>query len=97
MSSFYKLQRKKLIFLLMKITIQSEVNGVLMKKIEKKIPKEFNFPKHIKNTETKHTEFLKKIIEKKFCNHIGSVSDFWICTTRKEAWKIFDNFIKRKN
>ena len=24
------------------------------------------------------------------------MSDFWICTTRKEAWKIFDNFIKEK-
>ena len=57
---FISYREKKLIFLLMKITIQSEVNGVLMKKIEKKIPKEFNFPKHIKNTETKHTEFLKK-------------------------------------
>ena len=67
MSSFYKLQKKKkLIFLLMKITIQSEVNGVLMKKIEKKYQKSLTFPKKVKNTETKHTEFLKKIIEKNF-------------------------------
>ena len=43
MSSFYKLQRKKLIFLLMKITIQLEVNGVLMKKIEKKYQKSLIF------------------------------------------------------
>ena len=35
MANFYKLQRKKMIFLWMNIIIQLVANGVLMKKIEK--------------------------------------------------------------
>ena len=96
MSSFYKLQRKKINFLVDENNNPVGGKWSFDEENRKKIPKVFDFPKHIKNTETKHTEFLKKIIEKKFSNHVGSVNDFWICTTRKEAWKIFNNFIKEK-
>ena len=62
----------------------------------KKIPKEFIFPNRIKSDETKHTKHLKEIIEEKFKDHVGSTDDFWLCTTRQEAWKLFNNFIKEK-
>ena len=62
----------------------------------KKIPKEISFPKQFKATETNHTKHLKKIIEEKFKDHVGSTNNFWICTTRQEAWKKFNFFIKEK-
>ena len=51
----------------------------------KKIPKEISFPKQFKATETNHTKHLKKIIEEKFKDHVGSTNNFWICTTRQRG------------
>ena len=72
MANFYKLQRKKNNFLVDENNNPVGGKWSFDEENRKKIPKEFNFPKHIKNTETKHTEFLKKIIEEKFKNHVGS-------------------------
>ena len=62
----------------------------------KKIPREINFPQKFQATETKHTKHLKQIVEEKFKNHVGSTDNFWICTTRQEAWRKFNYFIKEK-
>ena len=96
MANFYKLQRKKNSFL-----IDDDDNPVGGKwsfdeENRKKIPKEITFPKKYEAKETKHTKCLKKTIEVQFKNHVGSTDNFWICTTRKEAWKKFDHFIKHK-
>ena len=67
-----------------------------MKKIEKKLPKNIDLPKKFLFTETSHTKEIKKIVEKEFFNHPGSVDSFWIGTTRKDSWECFDNFIKTR-
>ena len=69
MANFYKLQRKKNNFL-----IDSNDNPVGGKwsfdeENRKKIPKEINFPQKFESKETKHTKYLKKIIEKQFKSH----------------------------
>ena len=96
MANFYKLQRKKNNFL-----IDEDDNPIGGKwsfdeENRKKIPKEFDFPENIESKETKHTKYLKKIIEDKFEDHVGSTDNFWICTTREEAWKKFHHFIENK-
>ena len=50
----------------------------------------------MKATETKHTKHLKKIIEEKFKNHVGSTDNFWICTTRKRLGKNLIILLKQK-
>ena len=40
---------------------------------------------------------LKKIVEKKFPKHPGSVDNFWLATTHKDVVKLLDFFIKEKS
>ncbi len=62
----------------------------------KKLPKDIELPKKFIFNETEHTSKLKKIISKVFSDHPGSVDDFWTCTTREEANKFFNHFLKHK-
>ena len=96
MANFYKLQRKKIIFLIDENDNPTGGKWSFDEENRKKIPKEFDFPKQFKSKETEHTKYLKKIIEVKFKDHVGSTDDFWICTTRQEAWKKFNHFIEKK-
>jgi deoxyribodipyrimidine photolyase-related protein len=96
MANFYKLQRKKNNFLVDENDNPTGGKWSFDEENRKKIPKEFDFPKQIKSKETEHTKYLKKIIEEKFKDHVGSTDDFWICTTRQEAWTKFNHFIEKK-
>ena len=96
MANFYKLQRKKNNFLVDEDHQPVGGKWSFDEENRKKIPKEFDFPEHIESEETKHTKYLKKIIEEKFEDHVGSTDNFWICTTREEAWKKFYHFIENK-
>ena len=35
-------------------------------------------------------------IDDKFKHHIGQLDDFWLCTTRDDAWSIFSHFLDEK-
>ena len=96
MANFYKLQRKKNNFLVDEDDQPVGGKWSFDEENRKKIPKEFDFPENIESEETKHTKYLKKIIEEKFEDHVGSTDNFWICTTREEAWKKFYHFIENK-
>tara|TARA_B100000963_G_C22617403_1_gene668054 strand:+ start:633 stop:2123 length:1491 start_codon:yes stop_codon:yes gene_type:complete len=96
MANFYKLQRRKNNFLVDKNDNPTGGKWSFDEENRKKIPKKFNFPEQISFNETKHTKYLKKIIEEKFKDHVGSTDDFWICTTRHDAWKKFNHFIENK-
>ena len=96
MANFYKKQRKENNFLIEEDGSPSGGKWSFDEENRKKIPKEFDFPKQIKSKETEHTKYLKKIIEEKFKDHVGSTDDFWICTTRQEAWTKFNHFIEKK-
>ena len=96
MANFYKLQRKKNNFLVDENDNPIGGKWSFDEENRKKIPKEFNFPENIEFKETKHTKYLKKIIEEKFKGHVGSTDNFWICTTREGSWKKFNHFVENK-
>ena len=96
MASFYKQQRKKINFLIDENNQPIGGKWSFDDENRKRIPKEMQFPKHLKFSQTEHTKYLKKVIDEKFRNHVGSTEDFWICTTRKETWGLLNHFIKEK-
>ena len=62
----------------------------------KKISSDIVVPKMIKIKETEHTKKLKKIIEKKFPSHPGSVKNFWFPTNHSDAEKLLNFFLNKK-
>jgi len=62
----------------------------------KKLPKDIKIPEISKIKETKETVNLKKIIDSKFKNHPGEIDNFWFPTTRKDANKWLDEFLKER-
>jgi len=62
----------------------------------KRIPKNFSPPKQITFTKSNHTLEVSKFVDEKFPSHLGNTEDFWIGTTRTDAWLCFDNFLENK-
>ena len=62
----------------------------------KKLPKDIKIPEISKIKETKETVNLKKIIDSKFKNHPGKIDNFWFPTTRKDANKWLEEFLKER-
>ncbi len=93
MANFYKYSRKV-------NNILMENNSPLGRKWSfdeenrKSIPKDLKIPYTNFPNKTKHTLELIPIIEKVFKNNIGLLSYFWIPTTRKDALKFLEDFLK---
>ena len=51
------------------------------------MPKNISAPEYPKISETKHTKFLKTIIEKNFKDHPGSTNNFWFVTEYNDVIK----------
>ncbi len=96
MANFYKEQRIKHKLLLDKNNQPIGGQWSFDKENRKKMPKNVALPKQPVFLKTKHTEDLKNIIEKKFSDHPGSTKDFWIGTTREDAKKTLNDFLKNK-
>ena len=62
----------------------------------KKLPTNINIPKISKIKETKETVVLKKFINSNFKDHPGNTENFWFPTTRKDANKWLDEFLKER-
>ena len=62
-----------------------------------KLPKDIFVPKYPKILDTKHTKFLKPIIEKKFKDHPGDTNNFWFATEYEDVMKLLNFFIKEKS
>ena len=97
MATFYKETRKKLDILMSKDGTPVGGKWSFDEDNRNKLPKKISIPKFPKINETKHTHILKKIVEKKFPKHPGSVTNFWLATTHKDAVKLLDFFIKEKS
>ena len=65
-----------------------------MKTTEKNYPTHINIPKISKIKFTKETIALQKFIDLNFKDHPGKTENFWFPTTRKDANKWLDEFIK---
>ena len=96
MSSFYIKQRERMNILLTNSGKPIGGKWSFDKENRKKVPKNIEIPKIIKIQETKNTKILKEKVNDKFKNHIGDVDDFWLPTSRKDALKWLDDFIKNR-
>ena len=96
MANFYKEQRVKHDILVNKDKSPKGGKWSFDNENRKKLPKNINLPKQPVFEETKHTTFLKKIIDKEFSKHPGDAKNFWIGTTRKDANNVLSNFLKNK-
>ena len=95
MTDFYINQRKKLDILMDK---DKPYGGKWTYDGEnrKKIPKTHTPPPLLKFKQTKHTQDVKKLVSKVFNNHYGSCDDFSYPTTRDDAQKNLDDFLKNR-
>ena len=96
MATFYKLQRTK-----MNVLIQDKNKPVGGKwsfdeENRKKLPKVITIPKVQSFKMSEHTKKLKPFVEKNFSSHPGILDSFNHPTTRKDAIKLYLNFLKEK-
>ena len=96
MANFYKKQRKENNFLMEEDGNPSGGKWSFDEENRKKIPKEIKLPSKLKFELTTHTKHLINIIDDKFKDHIGQLDDFWMCTTRNNAWRVFEHFLDEK-
>ena len=96
MATFYKLQRTK-----MNVLIKDKNKPVGGKwsfdeENRKKLPKGITIPEVQSFKMSEHTKKLKTFIEKNFTSHPGTLENFNHPTTRKDAIKLYLNFLKEK-
>ena len=96
MATFYKLQRTK-----MNVLIKDKNKPVGGKwsfdeDNRKKLPKGITIPEVQSFKMSEHTKKLKPFIEKNFTSHPGTLENFNHPTTRKDAIKLYLNFLKEK-
>ncbi|MDG2416984.1 MAG: cryptochrome/photolyase family protein [Pelagibacterales bacterium] len=95
MGNFYKLQRSDL-NILMKGQDPEGGQWSYDELNRKKLPESISIPKIKRISETHNTQEIKTIISKIFDSHPGSVENFNIPTTRKQALSWLDDFLKNK-
>jgi deoxyribodipyrimidine photolyase-related protein len=96
MANFYKIVRTKM-NLLMNINGTPKGNKWSFdEENRKKLPKIIKIPEISKVKETKDTVALKKFISIYFKDHPGNTEKFWFPTTRKDANKWLDQFLKER-
>ena len=94
MSNFYKVMRSKMDLLMNKNGTPRGNKWSFDEENRKKLPKSIKIPKISKVKETKDTITLKKFINSNFKDHPGNTDNFWFPTTRKDASKWLDEFLK---
>jgi len=97
MATFYKESRKKLNILTNKNGTPVGGKWSFDEDNRNKLPNNISVPKYPKINETKHTKYLKIIIEKKFKSHLGSTNNFWLATDYDDVIKLLNFFIKEKS
>ena len=96
MANFYKIVRTKTNLLMNKDGTPKGNKWSFDEDNRKKLPKEIKIPNISKIKETKNTLVLKKFIETNFKDHPGDTKNFWFPTTRKDANKWLDEFLKER-
>tara|TARA_B100000579_G_scaffold413229_1_gene405677 strand:- start:169 stop:1572 length:1404 start_codon:yes stop_codon:yes gene_type:complete len=96
MANFYKIVRNKTNLLMNKNGTPKGNKWSFDEDNRKKIPKDIRIPEIMKIKETKETSLLKNFIEASFKNHPGNTKNFWFPTTRKDANKWLDEFLKER-
>ena len=94
MANFYKIIRTKSDILMNKNGKPKGDKWSFDEDNRKKLPKDIMIPSVSKLKDTKHTDNLKKFINLNFKEHPGNTNTFWLPTTRKDALKKLDEFLK---
>ncbi len=97
MATFYKETRKKLGILMNDNGTPVGGKWSFDEDNRNKLPKNISAPKYPKILETKHTKYLKPIIENFFKDHPGSTNNFWLATEYDDVIKLLNFFIKEKS
>ena len=97
MATFYKETRKKLGILMNDNGTPVGGKWSFDEDNRNKLPKNISAPKYPKILETKHTKYLKPIIDKNFKDHPGSTNNFWLATEYDDVIKLLNFFIKEKS
>lgn len=95
MGNFYKLQRSDL-NILMKGKNPEGGQWSYDELNRKKLPESISVPKIKKISDTHNTQQIKKVISNLFDSHPGSIENFNIPTTRRQALSWLDDFLKNK-
>ena len=96
MANFYKLVRSKMNLLLNKDGTPKGGKWSFDQENRKKIPNSIKIPEISKVKFTKNTTVLKNFIETQFKSNPGNTDKFWFPTTRKDANKWLDEFLKER-
>ena len=96
MANFYKINRVKLNILVSDDGKPKNGKWSFDEDNRKKLPKDIKVPEISKIKETKNTLVLKKFIESNFKDHPGDTKNFWFPTTRGDANKWLDEFLKER-
>ena len=96
MANFYKIVRTKMNLLMNKNGTPKGNKWSFDEENRKKLPKIIKIPEISKVKETKDTVTLKKFISSNFKDHPGNTEKFWFPTTRQDANKWLDQFLKER-
>ncbi len=96
MANFYKIVRTKMNLLMNKNGTPKGNKWSFDEENRKKLPNTIKVPVISKVKETKETTTLKKFINSNFKDHPGNTGKFWFPTTRKDASKWLDEFLKER-
>jgi deoxyribodipyrimidine photolyase-related protein len=96
MANFYKINRVRLNLLVSDDGKPRDGKWSFDEDNRKKLPKDLKIPEISKIKETKNTLVLKKFIDSNFMDHPGDTKKFWFPTTRQDANKWLDEFLKER-
>ena len=96
MANFYKIVRSKLNILMNKDATPKGKKWSFDEDNRKKLPVNIVIPNISNIKETKETVRLKKFINQTFTGHPGKIENFWFPTTRHDAHKWLDQFLKER-
>ena len=96
MANFYKYVRTKTNLLMSNNGTPKGNKWSFDEENRKKLPKNIKIPEISKIKQTKHTIELKKFVNINFKDHPGNTDMFWFPTTRKDANKWLDEFLKER-
>ena len=96
MANFYKTVRVKTNLLMNSNGTPKGNKWSFDEENRKKLPKSLKIPQISKVKETNQTAILKKFINNNFKDHPGDTDKFWFPTTRKDANKWLDQFLKER-
>ncbi len=96
MANFYKIVRTKMNLLMNKNGTPKGNKWSFDEENRKKLPNDIKIPAISKIRETKYTLELKKFINSNFKTNPGNTDKFWFPTTRKDANKWLEEFLRQR-